>query len=175
MLHLRDALDTESDVILSITLAAYDQYKSAYRPEFWEAYRLNIVEQFTKENAAQKIVAERGGAIVGSVLLFPPSPTDASDAERAPLPEIRLLAVTPAARGLGVGSALLEECIQRTRASGALALGLHSMEVMSVAIGMYERTGFVRDPRTDFQPTPAVLVMGYRLDLDKANNVSGLT
>ncbi len=168
-LHLRDALDAESDTVLSITLAAYGQYETAYPPEFWTPYRLNIVEQFTKENDAQKIVAARDGAIVGSVLLFPPPIPAAARVKRESLPEIRLLAVTPQARGLGVGGALLEECIRRARASGVPALGLHSMEVMTVAIGMYERAGFVRDPRADFQPTPAVLVMGYRLDFDAAH------
>jgi len=167
-LHLRDALDTETAALLSITLAAYDQYKQVYPLEFWTNYRLNIVEQFSKENDAQKIVATRDDVIVGSVLLFPSSPPAAVQAERDSWPEVRLLAVTPQARGLGVGVALLQECIRRAQASGVAALGLHSMEAMTVAISMYERAGFMRDPGTDFRPTPAVLVMGYRLDFDAA-------
>jgi len=37
----------------------------------------------------------------------------------SPYPEVRLLAVAPAARGKGIGEALMRECIRRARRSGA--------------------------------------------------------
>jgi len=81
------------------------------------------------------------------------------------LPEIRLLAVAPAARGRGVGTALMEECLRRARAAGACAIGLHTVDVMEVAVRMYERMGFVPAPETDFSPVPGFIVKGYRRDL----------
>ncbi|MGZ8378930.1 MAG: GNAT family N-acetyltransferase, partial [Gemmatirosa sp.] len=84
----------------------------------------------------------------------------------APWPELRLLAVSPDARGLGVGATLLEECIRRARRNGATVLGLHSSQSMRTAVGMYLRRGFVRDPEHDFQPEGAELVEAYRLALD---------
>ena len=50
------------------------------------------------------------------------------------------------ARGRGIGTLLMEECILRARRSGATALGLHTGDSMVVALPMYERRGFVRLP-----------------------------
>jgi ribosomal protein S18 acetylase RimI-like enzyme len=80
-------------------------------------------------------------------------------------PEIRLLAVTPAARGRGVGAALMRECVRRARQSGEAVLSLHTTQLMQAAVRMYARLGFVRAPELDFHPAPGVTLEGYRLDL----------
>lgn len=118
------------------------------------------------DGPAEHIVAERNGNVIGSVLLFP-SGANAYDgaATGRECPEVRLLAVLPAARGQGVGTALMEECVRRARCAGAAAIGLHTMDMMRAAMRMYERMGFVRVPNLDFSPAQGVLVKGYRLDL----------
>ena len=78
------------------------------------------------------------------------------------------MAVLPSARGQGVGTALMAECVRRARHAGAAALGLHTMDVMRAAVRMYERMGFARMPNLDFSPAQGVLVKGYRLDLRDA-------
>lgn len=55
----------------------------------------------------------------------------------------------------------MDECEQRARCAGASMLGLHTMEMMEIAIGMYERRGFERVPELDFYPTQDVPVKGY--------------
>jgi GNAT superfamily N-acetyltransferase len=79
---------------------------------------------------------------------------------------VRLLAVAPEARGQGIGTALMKECIRRARRLGAGCLNLHTTVVMQVAMRMYERMGFVRAPDLDFHPDPSITVKAYRLDLD---------
>jgi ribosomal protein S18 acetylase RimI-like enzyme len=79
---------------------------------------------------------------------------------------IRLLAVDPNARGLGLGRRLTEECISRARTDGASVVGLHTVVEMAIAQGLYERLGFVRDPRYDQWPGGNVKILAYRLDLD---------
>jgi hypothetical protein len=37
--------------------------------------------------------------------------------------------------------------------------------MMDVAMRMYERVGFVREPATDFSQAEGVVIKGYRLDL----------
>ena len=69
--------------------------------------------------------------------------------------------------GLGVGHALVDECVRRARRAGAAELGLHTSESMRVARRMYERMGFERAPERDFRPGGAELVEGYRLRLDR--------
>ena len=79
---------------------------------------------------------------------------------------MRLLAVAPAARGRGVGAALMRECIRRARANGATVLSLHTTDLMRVAKAMYERMGFVRATELDFRPAPGIVIQGFRLDLE---------
>ncbi len=163
-LYIRDAGPDERDAIRGVTMAAYAQYASIM--PHWEMYREHVLETLAQDGPEARIVAERDGAIVGSVLLYPAA-ADVYETGSANTgwPEVRLLAVSPAARGQGVGSALLEECIRRARSAGATTLGLHTEDIMAVAQRMYERTGFVRAPETDFRPAEGVLVKGYRLSL----------
>jgi ribosomal protein S18 acetylase RimI-like enzyme len=118
------------------------------------------------EGGVERIVAEQNGALLGSVMLYSPAANAYGDAVAAAgWPELRLLAVAPAAREQGVGTALVEECMQRARRAGAGALGLHTSESLQAAIRMYERLGFVRAPEGDFRPDGAELVMAYRVTL----------
>ena len=165
-LVVRDARSDERDAIRALTLQAYEQYASIMEPDAWAGLAGAIRSGLEVEDA-ERIVAEREGRLLGSVMLFPPA-SDAYGGETEPAgwPELRLLAVAPEARGLGVGATLLEECVRRARRSGATVLGLHSSRSMGTAIGMYTRRGFVRDPAHDFTPEGGELVEAYRLALD---------
>ncbi len=44
---------------------------------------------------------------------------------------------------------------------GASLLGLHTTDIMHIAMRMYERRGFVRASKLDFRPAEGVLVKGY--------------
>jgi len=96
------------------------------------------------------------------VLLYPAEP-----GEPEALPEVRLLAVRPGARGGGVGAALMNECSRRARAAGAPALGLHTTDMMRAAVRLYERLGFAADPSRDLEVAPGLVVRAYRLDLSR--------
>jgi predicted N-acetyltransferase YhbS len=166
---IRDARPEDLDAIRDVTLAAYHEY-AARMPGFWDGYRQNIVTSLRDVGEAEQFVAEHGGAIVGTVLLYPPRRMKISQSESLdmPWPEVRLLAVAPSARGRGVGGALMRECMRRVRRSGGGVLSLHTTDMMQTAMRMYERMGFVRAPELDFHPAPGVTVKGYRLDLEKA-------
>jgi predicted N-acetyltransferase YhbS len=166
---IRDARPSDRPAILDVTLAAYQEY-AARMPGFWEGYRRNIIASLDDVGSAEQLVAEHEGAIVGTVLLYPPRRMQISrtGALEMPWPEVRLLAVAPAGRGRGVGAALMQECVHRARKSGARVLSLHTTDMMQTARRMYERMGFARAPELDFQPAPGVTVMGFRLDLERA-------
>ena len=169
-LIIRDGRAGDRDAIEAVTLAAYQQYATTI-PALWEAYRQNIVSTLAGASPDAQIVAEDDGRIVGSVLLYRAGTVIARPGG-GPLtlasPEVRLLAVAPAARGKGVGAALMQECVARARASGATRLTLHTTEMMQAAVRLYERMGFVRAPELDFRPGPSLVVKGYRLDLRNA-------
>jgi len=168
-IQIRDARPHDADAIREVTLAAYQEY-AAPLSVHWDGYRRNIVTTLADVGPAAQMVAEREGRIVGAVLLYPtgaftPARDEASLETR--WPEVRLLAVAPGARGLGIGGALIEECVRRARGAGAAALTLHTTDMMRVAMRLYERLGFVAAPELDFHPAPGLTVKGYRLRLDR--------
>jgi predicted N-acetyltransferase YhbS len=158
-LRIRLARQDDQAAIKDVTLAAYSEY-AAQIPAHWEAYRENILSTLAKYEPAEQFVAEQGNEILGSVLLYP--------AEGESMPEVRLLAVQPDARGQGIGAALMQACIRRASQSGAGALTLHTSDLMRSAMRLYERLGFTRAPELDFDPAPGLTIKGYRLILSKA-------
>ena len=165
-LRVRDARDDELEAVRALTRRAYAEYATVMTPAAWAGLDGAVRAALAGDAPVERIVAELDGRIVGSVHLYPPA-VDAYGAlaARATVPELRLLAVAPEARGAGVAEALVAECVRRARASGATALGLHTSESMRAALRLYERLGFERAPEHDFHPPGAELVMGFQLRL----------
>jgi predicted N-acetyltransferase YhbS len=170
-LQLRDARAGDRKAILAVTLAAFQEY-AASKGNRWENYREGILAALAAVQPAKQIVAEQNSEIIGSVLLYPRGTviTIPGGAITLRWPEVRLLAVAPAARRQGVGAALMQECVQRARQSGARALALHTADVRNAATRLYERMGFQRAPELDFEPTPGVTAEGYLLALEETDS-----
>jgi GNAT superfamily N-acetyltransferase len=133
-------------------------------PSAWAALKGAVTAALATEIPVERLVAEQDGALVGSVMLFPPAvEAYGGETTRSKVPELRLLAVASKVRGQGVGQALVDACVQRAQQQGATALGLHTSDSMRVAIRLYERMGFVRVPEQDFQPAGAERVKAYQL------------
>ena len=62
--------------------------------------------------------------------------------------QFRLLAVAPAARGLGAGGALVAACVERADTTGQTIV-IHTTPWMEPAQRIYRRFGFVRRPDRD--------------------------
>ena len=166
MIHIRNAEPNEMATILDLTLTAYDEFATTMPAVNWRGLSHTVKKTLRQPGQAEVIVAELEAELVGSVLLFPAESKAYGDwVEQASWPQLRLLAVKPEARGKGIGTMLMEECIHRAREAGATALGLHTGDSMIVALPMYERRGFVRVPALDFDVDGGELVKAYRLDL----------
>jgi GNAT superfamily N-acetyltransferase len=80
--------------------------------------------------------------------------------------EFRMLAVAPAARGHGIGAALVDLVVDRFRREGAPAIVMSTLPVMTSAHRIYEAVGFARAPELDWSPTDEVHLIAYRLELE---------
>ncbi|MFF2773306.1 GNAT family N-acetyltransferase [Streptomyces sp. NPDC058052] len=80
--------------------------------------------------------------------------------------EFRLLAVARAARGRGVGEALVRACVERARAlDGCDRLVLSTQDRMAEAHRIYRRIGFARRPERDWSPVPGLSpLLAFSLD-----------
>ena len=163
--RMRDAGAEEIDQVALLIRDAYQEYQASIPVEVWEGYARDIMDVRGRLDATELIVAEHRGGLLGAVTFYPNTPPAEQGGWPSGWTGIRLLAVQPDGRGLGIARALMNECLRRSRQLGAHTLGLHTTELMAVARGMYERMGFVRVPEFDFQPGPGVVVIAYRLDL----------
>lgn len=113
----------------------------AYAAEYdwdigYEALVAEICAQFIKNYDATREhcwIAEAGGEPVGSIFLV-----KATDE----IAKLRLLLVEKKARGLGVGRALVEQCIQGARERGYSKMTLWTQSILVAARGIYQSAGF---------------------------------
>lgn len=130
-----------------------------------EDYTNHLRDAAGRAADAELWVAANGSRVLGSVTYCPPGSRFCELATGPDQGEFRMLAVAPAARRSGVGRALVEQCIARSRTLGHRELVLSSLASMTAAHGLYAALGFVRAPELDWRPIPQVELLGFRFPL----------
>ncbi|KWX56765.1 helix-turn-helix domain-containing GNAT family N-acetyltransferase [Mycobacterium sp. NAZ190054] len=105
----------------------------------FEALVARVVADFAgaRDERSAMWIAELGGRRAGSVFCMP--------SDIAGTAQLRLLLVEPWARGAGVGSALVAECLRFARRSGYRRIMLWTHSVLTAARHIYAREGFHLD------------------------------
>lgn len=129
--------------------------------ERFEALVAEIVAEFIQNLDPKRErcwIAEKDGQNVGSVFLVKKS---------ASIAKLRLLLVEPAARGLGIGKRLVEECIRFAREAGYKKIMLWTQSELPAARGIYKGAGFrlVGEERHDSWSRKGLIAETWELKL----------
>ena len=114
------------------------------------------------EQAELLVAVDDDGTVLGTVTIAGPG-SPWREIGRDDELEFRMLAVSPAARGRGIGEALTRRVLDRARELGCTAVVLSSGPDMATAHRLYERLGFRRTPDLDWRPEPDVSLITYRV------------
>lgn len=136
-------------------MAAFEQFKYAFSD--WSAMANNVSRMGDLANVGEVIVAEDEGRLIGGVAYVGPYKSKAAYFDPS-WPIMRMLVVTPSARGQGTGRQLAEACMQRAIRDGAPIIALHTTPIMNVALPMYLRMGFV-----EAKDAPDIYGVPYRV------------
>lgn len=138
-IKLRDFKLSDSSVVNAVAVAAFEQFRDLYSD--WSTFVHRISGMASLSETGEIIVAEVDKDVIGAVAYVGP------DREKALFfephwPIMRMLVVSPKARGIGAGRALADACIARAYRDKATIFALHTSPIMSVALPMYGRMGF---------------------------------
>jgi len=161
--RVRAARAEELDAVGELTAAAY--VADGMDPD--DSYVEVLADAARRATDAELLVAvDADERLLGTVTMCEPG-TPWAEVSRPGELEFRMLAVTPAARGRGVGERLTRAVVDRARERGAHRVVLCSSDYMDVAHRLYRRLGFTRLPCRDWQPVPGLQLLAFALELDR--------
>jgi GNAT superfamily N-acetyltransferase len=172
--EIRRAGEDELGEIAALFPPALRPYRGAGADQALDAYVDELVTGVrSRWEEGECYVAIAADRIIGSVVFYDDVALEGWSNLPAGWAGFRALVVDPHARGSGVGRALVERCLARARETGASVLGIHSADVLSDAVRLYDRLGFVRCPEYDLTAAVAfpvdaaddVAAIAFRYDL----------
>jgi ribosomal protein S18 acetylase RimI-like enzyme len=157
--EIRLAVRSEYDAVGELTVEAYS-HDGFVRGE----YAMTLRAAADRAAKAELWIAADSSGLLGTVTYCPVGSVYREiglDDEG----EFRMLGVAGRARGLGIGTALTERCIERSREQGLRRVVMSSATYMTTAHRIYERLGFTRLPDRDWAPIPGVDLYAFVLEL----------
>jgi GNAT superfamily N-acetyltransferase len=140
-IRLRDYEHADAENLNRIAVAAFDQFRDHYGD--WPEMLAGLSKTSDLSASGEIIIAELQDKLAGAGAYFGPNSQKAAFFDQR-WPIIRMLVVDPAFRGKGIGRALSDACIARAERDGSPIIALHTSPIMSVALPMYLRMGFVK-------------------------------
>jgi len=161
----RRARPEDLAAIGDVTVAAYAEFEG----DDTEDYVHHLRDAATRDREAELWVATPDDSedILGTVTICPPG-SPWREVARDGEGEFRMLAVSPHARGAGVGAALLDLVVEHFRRDGATQVVMSTLPRMEAAQRIYRRAGFVRLPERDWSPAPGIDLIAYACVLEQS-------
>lgn len=106
------------------------------------------------------VAADDADRLLGTVTVCEPGSPLGEVSQPGEL-EFRMLAVSPAVRGRGIGELLTRAVLDRAAQHGVHRVVLCSSEWMHPAHRLYTRLGFSRLPERDWQPVPGLQLVAF--------------
>jgi ribosomal protein S18 acetylase RimI-like enzyme len=157
--EIRLAVPSEYDAVGELTVEAYS-HDGFVRGE----YAMTLRAAADRAAKAELWVAADDEGLLGTVT-YCPAGSVYREIGRDDEGEFRMLAVSGRARGRGIGTALTQHCIDRSRELGLRRIVMSSAEYMTTAHRLYKRLGFQRLPERDWSPIPGIDLCAFTLDL----------
>jgi len=132
--QIRRAVPADASAIADVLCAAFNEYRPLYTDEGFAATVLNVERVRHRMHEGPVWVALQNGVVVATVAAV----------VKVESVYIRGMAAVPAARGSGLGTALLHCVEDWATAQGYTRLFLSTTPFLDSAIALYERYGFCR-------------------------------
>jgi ribosomal protein S18 acetylase RimI-like enzyme len=121
----------------------------------FEAELASLPGKYAAPTGALMLAYSPAGEALGCVAVRP--------LEGSAICEMKRLYVRPAARGLGIGAALVAAIVESAQALGYTEMKLDTLPSMSEAFALYQRFGFLPIPAYYHNPVPGTVYLGKRL------------
>jgi ribosomal protein S18 acetylase RimI-like enzyme len=157
--EIRFAAPGEFPVVAELCVAAYAPFVAG------DHDYLAVLRDVARRAAEAELLvaAEPGDARVLGTVTFVPDGGPLGEVATPDEAEFRMLAVDPAARGRGVGTALLRRVLDDSRDRGNHGVVCSSLPEMRAAHRIYRRLGFRRAPERDWSPLPGVDLLAFAI------------
>ena len=160
---VRLARDDEFDAAGDLVVAAYRTHPDMEDSDGYLAHVRDVRGRAADVDVL--VAADDDGRLLGCVSYVRDHESVFAEVEQPGEAGFRMLGVVEAARGRGVGRALVEACLERARAAGRTGLVIVTAPSWTDAQRLYERVGFRRAPGRDFEPVPGIVLWAYALAL----------
>jgi len=145
-IKIRRAIVSDATTVSRLIYEAFAEYRSLYTDKGFEATTPPREEIETRINNKAVWLVLGNGEICGTVSVFP----------RGEQLYIRSMAVSPKARGKGIGKILMEHVHEMAFSNGCSSIMLNTTPFLLQAIGLYESVGFKREGAGDLFGTPLI-------------------
>lgn len=165
-MRIRAATRQDLAAVGDITVAAYADFTTGPTDPYLE----RLQDARDRFDNGQLLVAEDDGTLLGTVTRCPAG-SSWRELARDGEGEFRMLAVSPAAQGRGVGRQLVQHVLELCQADGERTVVLSSLAEMTTAHRIYRALGFQRLPERDWAPLPGVSLLAFaRHDTDRPHS-----